>query len=383
LPGCLALRRIAGAPESSRSLPIVVSPSELLEIDDRCNGTVLEDLNQRWALCPITVRNRSQEELTGVAVRIENPPPQADLAIVLSCELGRLAPGESKICEVDLTAGAKDVAPGVSYLVQTPLGPVHREFKPVIKPHEAPLAIGGLALWLRADSLDGQDDGSEVAAWTDLSGNANDAAQATATLRPLVYKNAFNGKTAVWFDGTDDVLSIPDSESLWPTELTVVTVASFDVVQNRRQMLVSKISTPEWDSFLLFYEGGRSLFSVMDSATGIWPIWRKSFTYAANQPMILQGHYKASTFDALDGASRVNGQESVADYTANGNRAGFTIEYTDRPLELGRHVAGNGVPNSHFLGNMAEVLIFNKALSTIEKAMLDSYLAAKYGAAIQ
>lgn len=85
-----------------------------------------------------------------------------------------------------------------------------------------PTDIGGLKLWLKADSL-ALSDGDPVATWADSSGLGNNATQGTSGFRPTFQTNELFGLPVVRFDGSDDYLTIPVSHS--GTSLTVFIVA--------------------------------------------------------------------------------------------------------------------------------------------------------------
>lgn len=69
-----------------------------------------------------------------------------------------------------------------------------------------PASIAGLKVWLDASQITGLNDGDAVATWSDLSGNALNFTQGTASRRPL-YKTAVqNGLPGVLADGVDDRL---------------------------------------------------------------------------------------------------------------------------------------------------------------------------------
>lgn len=71
----------------------------------------------------------------------------------------------------------------------------------------SPASITGLQLWLDASQITGLNDGDAVATWPDLSGNARDYTQGTASKRPT-YKTSIRGALpVVRFDGLDDVVS--------------------------------------------------------------------------------------------------------------------------------------------------------------------------------
>ena len=56
-----------------------------------------------------------------------------------------------------------------------------------------------LVMWLDASSLS-LSNNDPVSVWGDVSGNANDATQPTATNQPLFKTNQINGKPAIIFD---------------------------------------------------------------------------------------------------------------------------------------------------------------------------------------
>lgn len=70
----------------------------------------------------------------------------------------------------------------------------------------SPTDIAGLKQWLDASQIAGLNDGDAVATWSDLSGNAYNATQGTASRRPLYKTNIKNGRPCVLSDGVDDAL---------------------------------------------------------------------------------------------------------------------------------------------------------------------------------
>lgn len=64
-----------------------------------------------------------------------------------------------------------------------------------------PTTIPGLGLWLDASQIIGLGDGDPVASWADESGNGRDAVQADETKQPTYVANALNAKPIVRFGG--------------------------------------------------------------------------------------------------------------------------------------------------------------------------------------
>lgn len=71
----------------------------------------------------------------------------------------------------------------------------------------SPASIPGLQLWLDASQIVGLNDGDAVGTLTDLSSNAWQATQATASKKPTYLTNIKNGRPVIRFDGVDDILA--------------------------------------------------------------------------------------------------------------------------------------------------------------------------------
>jgi hypothetical protein len=78
-----------------------------------------------------------------------------------------------------------------------------------------PTYMTGLGFWFRADKEVTQS--GTVSAWGDQSANNNDAAQGTAGNRPTYLTNGGDGKPAISFDGSTDLLEVADHASFGST----------------------------------------------------------------------------------------------------------------------------------------------------------------------
>jgi hypothetical protein len=63
---------------------------------------------------------------------------------------------------------------------------------------------------------------------------------------------------------------------------------------------------------------------------------------------------------------------------------GLAVETREGKLSVlggatGTGLIGEGVNNSFFQGEISEILVYNRVLSTAEAALVESYLAQKYG----
>jgi len=85
----------------------------------------------------------------------------------------------------------------------------------------------GLRAWYRADLGLTKDANNKLSGWSDLSGQGNHLEQtADPTLQPMYIASAFNGKSAVQFDGSTFLKTAGAVDALaGSTDVTVITVA--------------------------------------------------------------------------------------------------------------------------------------------------------------
>lgn len=225
----------------------------------------------------------------------------------------------------------------------------------------------GLALWLKADAGVTTHPSGGVALWADQSTNANNALQAADAQAPLLVNGALNGRPVIRFDGTDDFLNVLDSESLSFTgDLTTLFVVKVDDFDWYRAIwgktagplgnlpAPTDIYTPQGSGIVRAFRGdGGAVNGFVDSAQALRA--NTYFVVGIDVSGDILTHY-------LNG--QVNGSGMITTTTADGN--------TD--LKIGsRH---DGV--TRLKGDMAELLIYDRALSATERSAAFNYLQAKY-----
>ncbi len=222
----------------------------------------------------------------------------------------------------------------------------------------SPLSISGLKLWLKADAITGLNDGDAVTTWPDLSGNGNDATQATAAKKPVYKVNIINGKPVVRFDGLDDFLAL--------------TWAGGDLAQPTTVFAVVKDSVPaSTTSYRIFCDGGgdslkrQTLYSVYPTDQHFWGYYSGSVinsTTAVDTSAHIVGAIfsGASSVLYLDGASISTGNPGTQ--ASDGVHLG--LDQT-------------GVANI-WQGDLAEVIICDSALSAGNQALMNTYLNARF-----
>lgn len=206
-------------------------------------------------------------------------------------------------------------------------------------------------MWYEADAL-ALADGAAVSSWTDSSGNARHATQATGASQPTYQTNELNGEPIVRFDGTDLLatasLAPPTSQTFFAV-VKVTVSAGFPVLS-------------AW---------GAGQFEMrMDSAKPTWVIGGSTAADAAsrlNTWIVLVGRAD-NPGNAME--VWVNGT-SVATASGNGSPGAAAMTIGARPDgSLG------------ITADVAEVIRYGTALSAANREAVEDYLGAKYGITI-
>lgn len=216
--------------------------------------------------------------------------------------------------------------------------------------------------WFRADSLPATiANGGVISQWSDVSGNNRHLTQATGSKQPTLRFGVLNERPVVRFDGTDD---------------------GFD----------SSVAL----SAILGANGRGTVFAVYKidvDASGLDVIWADTTTKAA-----LYVDNTTPTLNALND----DGTQDVANRTTtrgvfhigiwmqdgtnvsaghdNANTAGLGQTASGNTSSLAGNMNVGYLANTNFLkGDIAEIIIFNSALSEENRRRVEKYLVNKYG----
>jgi len=233
-----------------------------------------------------------------------------------------------------------------------------------------PRQIAGLKLWLDASKITGLNDGDSVGTWNDLSGNANDATQATSNKKPTFQTNEINGLPAVQFDGVDDTMAIP---SITITGYTAFVVGIKDSSSTSKMPLFCSNPGSSGGGFIFLYYSDANLYSttfggggapngtfVYSSGAGINTALSSAFIgvadYESGAAANTIKHYINSTLYSLA-------------YTHSAQTFGTGIE------EIGARTNSGDYANAKY----SEVLLYNSKLSDANRSLVESYLRTKWG----
>jgi len=218
----------------------------------------------------------------------------------------------------------------------------------------SPANVSGLKLWLDANDVDGDGQAdsiandSNVTVWTDKAGGDHNATQTTESKKPTYKTNSLNGKSALFFDSSDDTLA---------TSLTLVrpyTVAVlFNSIESGTPARRAIAGSSNW------------LIGPYDGKINHYPGGWVSNTLARES----HKYYLAvAVNDGTKSAFYVDG----TDYTQDSSRIG-------NPNIL--HLGKGGSYADPLNGHVAEVLVWDEALSDANRTNVGKYLSEKWDVA--
>jgi hypothetical protein len=223
--------------------------------------------------------------------------------------------------------------------------------------------ITGLSLWLRADCVTGNAadpaDNSTVNTWTDLSGLGNNATRQSGT--PTYQSdssNLINYQPVVNFDGASTFTSI-DIRAITRSNVSIFAVYK---LRSTNQVGVWGIDNGNWDRFFMARWSGDD---------GI-------ISHSGTTAVPLSGQNGVTKFVTTIYKYNVNSGSSVYD---NGTLVNsFTdqaaISDAQTTLRIGSIGAIGG--GYQLIGDIAELIIFDQALSDTDRKTVNGYLNTKY-----
>jgi hypothetical protein len=238
---------------------------------------------------------------------------------------------------------------------------------------DTPLLIPNLGLWLKADAgitlVGGAVDG-----WADQSGNGRDFSAPALANRPA-YSGTLNDLPVLTFDGSTDYLNgganaLTICTSL--TVLTIITALKYGASATQRAFAISAgnaatagrvsmgVSTTQYEL------GARRLDSDVTFTTiaGGTP---------TTSPTI---HSSVVRFSAGTGAIFANGASQV-DTTLT--TAGTSDATNSLRVLVG---VGTTLSGTFMSGDIAEIIVYQRAISVEERNSVERYLSVKWGIAI-
>ncbi|NDC25154.1 MAG: hypothetical protein EB078_11975, partial [Proteobacteria bacterium] len=242
-----------------------------------------------------------------------------------------------------------------------------------------PTSIAGLQLWLDASDAStlysATSGGSLVAAdgavarWEDKSGNGRHATQETSGNRPQRKSSIQNSKDILRFDGSNDLLR---------------TSANFPVTGNIETtvFVVYKKTNNAKGHIFGWGDSGVSLGAFGFYDDGFWT----AVAYAGGKAFFTSGPTNNTWFVSMfrKSAGAIN---STTEARRNSVSVATSNHSTDTPnVQVGLFSVGrwanydlSGTDGAVFQGDLAEIIIYNSALSDSDRSAVEGYLMSKWG----
>ncbi|MDB6040772.1 MAG: Coagulation factor 5/8 type domain protein [Verrucomicrobiales bacterium] len=258
--------------------------------------------------------------------------------------------------DITLTAVAFD-----NFGISTTSAPVHIKASATAP---LPIPADGLELWLRADK-GVTADGGVISKWDDSSGNFNTAiANSELGTAPTLVPSVLNGQPVVRFNGVKDELVVNSSPSIAITgdisTFFVVRFENFDTFRAVWAKTAGNQPRPS-DYYTLPSSGVPNVFR--GGAGGI-ANFQGDGPVPANTPAIVGWDMVGTTIT------------HYVDNQPNGS-GDITVTPTDAgdPLLIGTR----GDQFTRMMGDIAEIVIYNRGLTETERNQIHDYLRKKYG----
>jgi hypothetical protein len=235
-----------------------------------------------------------------------------------------------------------------------------------------PTDVSGCILWLDADDVRSMTvSGSNISQWNDKSGLANHALQGTGSNQPIVVGGVRNGRSVVRFSGlgvsntttTTFFSNTAMAFSNAPYTIFAVAQASNQVSYSAYNYILNGGGT---STFALFVGGRSATFTVF---TGNGSTWNDANALSGTQPTsnwTMMTVVNRGTATGL--IPYIDGNIRTAKNGATVARTGYIVGEAPSPFR-----------GQNWNGDIAEILVFNRDLSSVDGNLIEGYLAAKWG----
>lgn len=210
-----------------------------------------------------------------------------------------------------------------------------------------PDSLTGLALWLKADAINGYSDGQALPSWNDSSGNNRTFTQANGSQQPAYKTSIINGKPVVRFTAASS--QTMTNATNFSTPSTVIYLSRQTGGANAR--ILSGLA----NNWLLGYHGGYKRQAYFN---GWVSLIHESLTdtnwhvYASTHNGTISQAYEDGNLFA-SGPNGIQGPNGLALVGSSG-----TSEFSN--------------------ADIAEVIVYNRVLSETERKKIERYLVHKY-----
>lgn len=228
-----------------------------------------------------------------------------------------------------------------------------------------PKQISNLQVWLDATDPAANGvvpaNGSSLASWVDKSGKGNNVSQGTGASQPVFLNPGTNGKPVLTFNSAapQSLAGTISGLAANPNLSTYMVVQSATLVGNPVVHGIGS-GTANFQSIGIGINSG--LFIAFE-----WGGNDQSFNPANTNYNVLQYNYRTATSSI---SLLTNG---LVNTSASGVAGALTL---NTAFTLGLHSRGG---TASWNGTIAELLIYNKAVTAAENALIYNYISKKWG----
>jgi hypothetical protein len=220
----------------------------------------------------------------------------------------------------------------------------------------------GLSLWLKADAgvtLSG----SNVTAWADQSGNGNNASSSIGT-RPTLVSNTLNSKPVLRFDGAGQQMAL--TSSIGGTEYSIFIVCKNN--DNTNGSMFFWATDENYGKYIAvitdenFNASARNKFLLSEADAG-----------AGGEGSVIAWSSASANNDFFIGTATQNGGGKAYLNGYGGTDSLGTFEQSNTFDLIGGYGFGYELD-----GDVAEIIAYNRVLTTPERQQVEAYLLSKY-----
>lgn len=268
---------------------------------------------------------------------------------------------------ISSTTTLKVIAIGTNY-TNSPVTTVYLQ----IDARTASVRRDDLFLWLAADNgvQASLSNGGSVSTWTDSSTHGNDATQSVSAQRPTFATNAVNGLPAIAFNGTSQYVQLPSN----PADFT--NGASIFVIAKPTAMPVANTRIIDFGTGAF---NGANSFGVGESATNTASMW--VFDSSLGNWTRADTTMSLGSYQLLEAVHNGSGTATMYTNGASGTPNTSMLNITSAAKTANYVGVFNG-GGFYFQGQIAEVLCYNRPVTSAERKAIEQYAFSKYGLAI-
>jgi hypothetical protein len=226
-------------------------------------------------------------------------------------------------------------------------------------------SVPNLEFWVKADSLLGTTDGTAVGTWTDSSKMSANSTQSLASYQPIFKSNVVNGNPVLRFDGINSRMSFPDL-ILMNTDYTIFAVGARTSGLHENMFLGGTTSGNQENlAFGYRQDSGGFLPLTFDLAHYGNDVWNTTLNYSSKAFEYWTGWF-----------SQTFGKQIFENGVLFANNSAQTLPLIST---TGTMIGYWPLVGSGFEGDIAEIIVYDRALAPDEQANIENYLKKKYG----